>query len=223
MKLDGLTSTEIVEHASSYHGAFYKQFLNPGAVVWDVGAYRGVMSFLFKRDGYFVVAIEGSRNNFDILQRNFTVEFEVGCYQEVACRFAAVSDSEYTSLTKFNDCNEHQQQLTNYVTLDYLLDKLPDPKLIKMDIEGMETVAMKAATRLINEIKPIWQISSHEGLDIKYDGYPGFVSIEDGGFDFRTMSPMYRFINCKTGEEVETIRGWGEFFAIPSEMLEVAE
>lgn len=215
MKLDGLTSAEIVEHASSYHSAFYKQFLSPGAVVWDVGAYRGVMSFLFALDGFNVLAFEGSKRNCLQLQSNLHGSVSIWNY--------AVSDHEEVIATKFNDCKDHLKQTVRYTTLDQLSNQFLYPSLIKMDIEGMETVAMKGAARLINEIKPIWQISSHEGLDIKYEGYPGFVSVEDGGFDFRTMSPMYRFINCKTGEEVETISGWGEFFAIPSEMLEVAE
>ena len=77
----------------------------------------------------------------------------------------------------------------------------------------METLALLGMTNLIKDVKPIWQIGYHLGIDEDLGDYPGFVSVEDGGFNFDTLFEDYNiFLN---GVEVSSFDRWGEYFLIP--------
>ncbi|HXE51484.1 MAG TPA: glycosyltransferase, partial [Tepidisphaeraceae bacterium] len=44
---------------------------------------------------------------------------------------------------------------TMTITLDWLLDQRPAPKVIKIDVEGAEISVLKGATRLLKEVRPV--------------------------------------------------------------------
>lgn len=164
--------------------SIWRRFVKPGDVVFDIGAYVGLISLHFAALGGVVHAFEGSPRNFPRLKR-MAQEFKA---YKIATHQVALSDENQTIKTRFNDCvdREHPLQEIQYARLeDYMACYgLPDPNFVKMDIEGMETVALKAMTRLIHEVRPVWQIECHVGIPFKYDGYPGHVGVQDGGFDF---------------------------------------
>lgn len=47
------------------------------------------------------------------------------------------------------------------VALDDVIDAHPHPDVVKMDIEGAEILAMKGATRLLRDVRPIFLIELH--------------------------------------------------------------
>ena len=100
----------------------------------------------------------------------------------------AVSDKNYTVDSKFNNCmdNEYEVRKIKYVRLDDFMEEnnLPKPHLVKVDIEGMETLALHGMKNLLENIRPIWAMGYHYKFYSTVEGYPGWVDVEDGGFDF---------------------------------------
>jgi hypothetical protein len=69
----------------------------------------------------------------------------------------------------------------------FFANNLPDPVFVKMNIEGMETLALKKMTHIIRNVKPVFQIELHNSPEFRnlgYADYPGFLRVSEGGFDF---------------------------------------
>ena len=47
-------------------------------------------------------------------------------------------------------------------TLDLLLDVFPDPDVITVDIEGGEGLMLQGATRMLEQVRPVWVLSVHD-------------------------------------------------------------
>ena len=77
----------------------------------------------------------------------------------------------------------------------------------------METLALYGMKNLLENIRPIFQIGYHFGIDESLDGYPGFVSVSDGGFDFNSFTDL----NYKVTPNL--FEGWGEYLCIPNENI----
>tara|TARA_R100000005_G_scaffold94890_2_gene74314 strand:- start:4203 stop:4913 length:711 start_codon:yes stop_codon:yes gene_type:complete len=186
--------------------------LNKDSVVYDIGAYIGTFAIPMALEGMQVLAFEGFPENHARLSKNCKPYPKIQTYQ------VAVSNKEEQKITKFNDCRDQDQNsevLIDYVVLDNFINNnsLPKPDFVKLDIEGMETLALLGMTNLIKDVKPIWQIGYHLGIDEDLGDYPGFVSVEDGGFNFDTLFEDYNiFLN---GVEVSSFDRWGEYFLIP--------
>jgi FkbM family methyltransferase len=217
MKLYGVSDTECENMTTSYNADLYKKFLKPGSVVYDIGAWRGVLTRLFSLDDYYVVAFEGSPRNVPDLFRN------THGYNYVEIHPVALHRREYSTRTRFNDClgPEHPEQNINYVVLDDYIEKndIPSPSLIKMDIEGMESVVLQGATNLLTKVRPCWQLSLHENHKFSYSDYPSWQSKENGGFDFSTFFTLGYKVFDMNENELSSIKGFGEFFIVPKELL----
>lgn len=163
----------------------WRKFVKPGKVVLDIGAYVGLISLHFASLGASVHAFEGSPRNVPRL-KSLVESFPE---YEILVHGVALSDERAEKNSRFNDCvdRDHPVQSVSYMVYDEYaaLVGIPDPSFVKMDIEGMETLALKGMSRLIHEVRPVWQIECHKGLPFKYDGYPGYVPTEEGGFDFQ--------------------------------------
>jgi FkbM family methyltransferase len=192
------------------------KYIKPGDVVYDIGAYIGTFAIPFAIEGMNVYAFEGFPSNFERLSKNCE-PYNIQTYQ------IAVSNINKKSFTKFNDCTatEAIPAHIEYVIFDEYMksQNLPEPKLVKLDIEGMETIALFGMAKLLKEIRPIWQIGYHEGLNIKFEDYPGFVKPEDGGFDFNEFVKLgYNVLN-ESGRVVNHFSRWGEYICVPKEKL----
>jgi FkbM family methyltransferase len=198
----------------------WRKFIRPGDTVLDAGAYIGLISIHFAALGAKVIAIEGSKRNSERLRKmaeSFSENIEV---HEIA-----ISDKEESCTTKFNDCvdREHPLQEIKYVRYDDYARKmnLPDPSYVKMDIEGMETLALKGMERLIYETRPVWQIEFHKEIPFKYDGYPGYVPTEDGGFDFEEFERNGYVVLDERGKRTKTkhMECFKNYFFVPSKII----
>jgi len=189
-------------------------FLKKGDVVYDMGAYIGTFSLPMAIEGMEVYAFEGFPDNATRLRKNCKP------YENIKVHEVALSNEDRVVTTKFNDCTdlEPQEREITYVIFDEYMEKedLPHPTFVKMDIEGMETVALFGMKKLLEDIRPVWQIGYHSDLDIKFKDYPGFLTVEEGGFDFSSFVKLNYVILCE-GRSVNTFTHFGEYVCIPKE------
>jgi FkbM family methyltransferase len=207
----------------SFNTNIYNRFLKTKDIVYDIGAYKGVLSVNFAKMGFDVIAIEGSPINFKILVEN-TKE-----YPNIKTINLALHEiNQDNIITRFNDCSpvsEHIAQNITYRTLPKIIEEnnLPFPKLIKMDIEGMETLALKACVDMIAQHRPIFQLSTHDtyehGIQCVYDNFPGFKKVSNGGFDFNKFFDMNYLAFDMDMKKKDKIDGFNEYLLIPKEIL----
>lgn len=219
---------DIEEQTNSIRPEIYDRFLKEGDTVYDIGAFRGVLSVYFAARGYNVIAIEGSERNIDALRQN------VQDYANVKTILMALHEKNQDEVfTKFCDCigtpgqliREMPVQKISYRTIPKLIEEhsLPIPKLIKIDIEGMESVVLKTCEYMFTTFRPIFQLSMHQGEKenlLFIEDYPGFVEKENGGFDFDKFSQNgYVCIDRVSLQLCEKPKGFSEYFLIPQELL----
>ena len=204
--------------------------MEPGDVIWDIGAYIGTWTIPFAIEGMDIHAFEGFPYNFERLTQNTSP------YENISTYKCALSNENKKVVSKFGHCTNGEQEATKieYFILDEYVEKhnIPYPKLLKMDIEGMESLALLGMSNLLKNVRPIWQIGFHhpgniliENPDQKIEGYPGFVLPEEGGFDFETFEKLgYCIFDMKRGL-VQSKFLWGdcngEYLCIPRELTQI--
>jgi len=202
--------------------------LKPGDIIWDIGAYIGTFSIPFAVEGLKVHAFEGFLYNFERLNINCEP------YKNITTHLCALSNENKKVISNFGDCTSQDQKPTEieYFIFDEYVKKhnIPFPKLIKMDIEGMESLALLGMNNILENVRPIWQIGFHHPGNIliqnpeqKIEGYPGFVIPEEGGFDFETFEKLNYFVfDMKRGMKRSKFL-WGdcngEYLCIPKELV----
>lgn len=217
--LKNVSYTDYEAQTKSFIKDFYTTHLDPDSVVYDLGAFKGILTIAFAQLGYNVIAVEGSRRNYYDLVDNTLP------YPKVRPILCALHEKNIDSVrTRFNDCLalDHPEQEIKYRTLPALIEeyKLPLPNFIKMDIEGMETLVLKLCTELFTTVRPIWQLSVHDtephSITCVYDNFPGFVPVSKGGFDFNEIFDYGYKAYLLDGTEVTTIGGFEEYFLVPN-------
>jgi FkbM family methyltransferase len=160
------------------------ELVQPGSVVWDIGANVGLFSFCAAaRCGAagFVLAVEPDlwlANLISRSARKLAGEKFPGAEVKVLC--AAVSDSIKVSelwiarkgrasnqLTPIQSTTQHEHarysQPATCLTLDLLLTHFPAPSVVKIDVESHEINVLRGAKRLLQDVKPvIWCEVLHE-------------------------------------------------------------
>ncbi len=198
------------------------KLVKKGSVVYDVGSYIGTFAIPLAIEGMEVHAFEGFPDNFERCKKNCE-PYNIKNYQ------IAVSDKNYEVDSKFNNCmdpafHELEVRRIKYARLDdYIREhQIPEPALVKMDIEGMETIAMHGMTNLLENVRPIWSMGYHFKFYSTVEGYPGWEDPEDGGFDFQRFAELDYAIFDERGWRVPSTilsqRG-GEFTFVPKEKI----
>ncbi|NMC07739.1 MAG: FkbM family methyltransferase [Candidatus Lokiarchaeota archaeon] len=144
--------------------ALYKGFgVVAGDLVFDIGAYRGLITDVLLSIGAKVVAVEPNPEMFASLQKKFQgnpdvvllnmgvgkeeceLEFHVNEKVPQSCTFSEefITDSRY-SLRKWEKTVK-----VPVTTLDALIDKHGTPKYIKIDVEGYEWNVIQGLTRKV--------------------------------------------------------------------------
>ncbi len=152
--------------------AWTPELVRQGHVVWDIGANVGLFSFsaaaLAGPTGR-VLAVEADIFLASLLRRSAFGQMPGHAPVEVVP--VAVSDT--VGLARFaiaarGRCSNYLEAVEGSsqaggardtvtvvtVTLDWLLERLPAPQVVKMDIEGAELEALGGATRLLDEVRP---------------------------------------------------------------------
>jgi len=146
---------------------FCANFVKPGMTVFDLGANAGfytlVMSRLVGRHGR-VIAFEPDSGNVSLLRGHVTLNK----LENVSIVQAAVSEA--ASLLGFSSTggatarlDQNNNYLVPTLSLDATLDngQLPEPDIIKMDVEGAESLVLRGAKNLIARRKCIWLVALH--------------------------------------------------------------
>ncbi len=142
------------------------RFAKPGMTIFDIGAQAGFYTLLFSR----VVGPSGTIVAFEpcpIESQHLLAHLSLNAISNVRVISAAVSAS--TGIARFTvDAGKTENSLCTdsssplfvpTVQLDEL--ELPPPHLIKMDIEGAETLALKGARNVISERRPVIFLALH--------------------------------------------------------------
>jgi FkbM family methyltransferase len=152
--------------------ALAEEFVGRDAVVWDVGASVGLFSLAasyLAGSGGQVVAIEPDGWSADLLCRSLAmapsgrapvsvVVVAVSAALGVAEFCVAARGRASSSLAAVGGLSQsggRRQSLSVVtVTLDWLLDHLPSPSLLKIDVEGAEDACLIGASRLLASVRP---------------------------------------------------------------------
>lgn len=166
-----------------------RSLLEPGGVFWDIGANQGLMSVYVDRVFGGEVrsfAFEPSPPVVEILQRNLalnscrSVEVEAYCLSN-----AAGSVPFYTSATNSwnatligdfaEEKGESEKIEVRATTLDVAVTELAPPNVIKLDVEGAETLVLEGGRQhLSTHHPPIVAEFNHESIEaagLSHEGY----------------------------------------------------
>jgi FkbM family methyltransferase len=145
---------------------FYKQFLKPGDLCFDVGANIGNRTEAFLALGAKVVAVEPQSQCAQMLRLRFgskikLVKMALGEKETTGSMY--ISDtSEISSLSKdwidavsksrFKNSKWNKAESVSITTLDKLISGIGLPKFCKIDVEGYEEEVLKGLTQPIEFI-----------------------------------------------------------------------
>jgi FkbM family methyltransferase len=142
------------------------EYLKPGMAAWDVGAFIGYHTLLLRTVAGpgRVVAVEPDPANLARLRRHLS---ENGA-DDVRVIPAAAGARPGKGQLNRRDGHPSETRVISagsgpceVVTLDGLLDHVPVPGLVKMDVEGAEADVLAGAPQLLEKIRPVWIIELH--------------------------------------------------------------
>lgn len=153
----------LVDSGEFYEQSYLKairEFIEPGDVVYDIGANIGTHSVFFAGVcGAKVLAFEPVAAALDCLRTNIAANdlddkvevFPVGLGAETArMRTQGHGRNNQGAVELVND----EEGGISVVPLATLPD-LPDPKFVKIDVESMELSALRGARAMIERVKPV--------------------------------------------------------------------
>ena len=207
-----------------------EEFVRAGDVVWDIGANVGLFTFaaanLSGSKGY-VLAVEADNWLTDLLRRS--VEMRPPSCARVEVLSAAVSDS--IDIKRFviaarGRSTSHLAQvqgstqtggardsvMVNTVTLDSLLQRLPPPQVLKIDVEGAELQVLNGAQQLLSTTNPtiLCEVSGEGGGDVarffKSHGYEMFDLDVRPGERRPLTEPAFNTLACRPAFAEKSIR-----------------
>jgi FkbM family methyltransferase len=149
----------------------FERYVRPGSVVYDIGAHYGYYSLLSSTlagDSGTVIAFEPSPANLARLRRHL----ELNRCVNVRIIEKAISDSEGTAhfetrtgsgVGHLADDGPLEVRVTR---LDTVADELPQPDVIKIDVEGAEMGVLEGGLLTLTAAKPVIFLSVH-GPELK--------------------------------------------------------
>lgn len=151
---------------------FARDFVNPGDTVWDIGANVGLFTFAAAaraQAGGRVVALEADVWLTQLLRRSAalqgpstaTVEILPAAASErveprtfaIAERGRATNALEGYGSSQTGGFRRHETVMA--VSLDWLANHYPPPRVLKIDVEGAELEVLKGAAKLLREARPV--------------------------------------------------------------------
>ena len=149
-----------------------KEFVEPGSVVWDIGANVGLFAFAAANlagPGGLVVALEPDAWLVQLLRRGAALQppgsatvqvVPAAIASTVSLRTLCLANRSRAAnyLAEFGTIQtggSREEQSVIAVTLDWLLESLPAPSVVKIDVEGAELEVLNGSRRLFETARPI--------------------------------------------------------------------
>lgn len=204
--------------------AFLLSMLEAGDSVFDLGAHIGTfampMAQKIGRKGR-LLAVEGDADNFDLLVRNIARnglgEIVTARHALIAPADAAYSASYVSKNTSgtFFVANDGSPTIPQY-SLDALAVTSFEPDVIKIDIEGMECLALGDSS-LLEERKPMLYVEVSESHLARYGGSSGSLESLLRKLDyrlFRNVAPRNAANDHFEARELSTLAEGGGLFDV---------
>jgi len=165
-KIDSIRSTRNEKTFHKNRITFYRQLLEPGNLVFDIGANIGNRVQVFKELGCNVIAVEPQLNCVNTLKKKFgdSIVIEpIGLGKQEGTMEMFIADEstistfssefiEKTKRNKFKRNNWNKRQEVRISTLDQLITKYGVPGFCKIDVEGFESEVLKGLSKKIPSI-----------------------------------------------------------------------
>jgi len=151
--------------------------INNGDIFFDIGANAGYFSLLGSRycgEGGQVIAFEPIPSNCNVINQHLN---ENNINNIIVENIAISKNTEKVNFSiQHNNANSHMENISithavenkkksiqvSAMSLDDYIDKCKTiPNVIKVDVEGAETLVLEGATRLLQNFNAIWIISTH--------------------------------------------------------------
>lgn len=184
-----------------------EDLVEPGMMVWDVGANMGLFTFPAAARGAHLVSFEPDPFNLELLNasRALNPDLDVQIVPAAAARQSGVALFNISRRGRSTNGLAHVEQSTQTggvrqtynvmtVTLDEVLQYMPSPDLVKIDTEGAEVEVIQGATDVLQSVRPkwiievqpnnadgLWDIMSSAGYrcyDAQIPGHPPRESLE---------------------------------------------
>lgn len=150
-----------------------REHLRPGDCAWDIGANVGLFTFAaaalsgpggrvlaVEADTWLVGLLRRSANlpgnralGVDVLPAAVSDRLDVARLN-IAARGRAASFLEGAAGSSQTG-GVREVQLVPTVTLDWLAERFPAPRMVKIDVEGAELAVLRGAARLLAECRPV--------------------------------------------------------------------
>jgi FkbM family methyltransferase len=134
--------------------AWYRQFVSPGDLVFDVGAHRGHYAETFREIGARVVAVEANPELAMQITRHFpgiSVEAVAVGSESGELPFHVGRDTEHSTLSASWAGKKPDRWVSEVRvpvrTLDWLIERHGPPAFCKIDVEGYEHEALLGLSR----------------------------------------------------------------------------
>ena len=165
--------------------------------ILDCGAHIG--TFALPASKHFkVVAVEGSRKNFECLQKTFSEKYSVSVYNDILSDEVGKSIG-FEDNGAFGHAIEGNDRVTN--TIDNIVKDLDeDICAIKLDIEGGEFEALLGAKETINKFKPpiLMEVNGFCLMNRNMTPQELLKCVEDLGYSvFVLLNDLFRITSSK--------------------------
>jgi FkbM family methyltransferase len=218
INLDGVYEIADLDFIFDAMGAHKAEFA--GATAIDIGATIGNHSLYFSDLFRKVISFEPNPRTYKVLQLNAELARNVACFNE------GISDTDAELLLETCGTNSGRSAITNdgngsarsirVKPLDAVIDETETVRLIKIDVEGHEEMALIGAERTIRRNQPIILFEQHKedfcnnstaSIELlKSYGYVNFAIIENRppllkflpGFFRRKYRSLLRFVIGQT-------------------------